>query len=211
MAAVLVASAGVAEYLPLLVLGGLGAYVATRPNAQAPPAMERSKEEKTMHQHLSEMEVNGAVASHWHNMQQKAGLMNATMGKKGLALDLTDAGYDPNPNRNPLEEMYLEHAELSEFDRRDTFFSLQAEQPEIRMRKRVPIVTTLTEEIYHPSRPDRGSAFQAGKHLPNYANDVQIAEAVKLLDRDMTSNQSLRKDYGVAFFNRAPGQSFRYE
>lgn len=156
------------------------------------------------------MAVRGVSMAHWQTMHNKTLLMGATLNE-AEALDLRGGGYQRNQDIDPLQQVYDDHAELSAFDRADTYLSLVANDGEVRMRRRQPIATTLTPEIYDPRRPHVSSTITVNKHIPNYSNDAQVKQAMRHIDEQTQESQSLRQHYGVPFYNRAPGQSFRYE
>ena len=203
--------AGVGQYLPLLLFTAGGLVLASRANAKAPPTKEPSKEEYTQHQHTEQMHATGATMAMWQSMNNKAIMMGSQISDSD-GLDLRGGGYVKDPNVNPLDLVFQEHVELATFDRADTFLTLATgANGEVRMRRRNAIVTTLTPEIHDPRRPEVSSTFTVSKHIPAYSNPAQIKQALSHLDEQTRPNQSLRKHYGVEFFNRAPGQSFRYE
>lgn len=201
---------GIGPYLPLVLLGGGGVYLATRNNSKAPPPREPSKDEKMRHQHEVELAARGAPMGNYQANYNKAVLMGSAINDAG-GLDLSGGGYNPDPDVNPLNVLFKDHVELSAFDRDDTMTSIHSASGEVRMRKRQAFPTTLTPEIHNPRMPDRVSTLTTSKHVPAYANETQIKRAVAQLDDQVQPSQSLRKHHGVAMFARAPGQSFRYE
>ncbi len=213
MAAVAVGAGFATElgvYLPLALMGGAGVYLATRQNAKAPEPREPSKDERMRHQHEMELAARGAPMGNYQANYNKAILMGSAINDAG-GLDLRGGGYNPDPNVNPFYEVFKDHVELSAFDRDDTMTSIHSAAGEVRMRKRQAFPTTLTAEIHNPRMPDRVSTLTTSKHVPAYANETQIKRALHHLDDQVQPSQSLRVHHGTVMFNRAPGQSFRYE
>lgn len=171
---------------------------------------EPTDEERRRHQQYVDMQRHGASASHWQNQHNKTFLMGAST-QDPVSVDFTGGGYDPNPNRDLLAQVWTDHCDLADFDRQDTFSSLVYMDGQIRMRKRAGIVATLTPELRHPNRPDAETTFGAYRAVPNWANQAQLNQAAEMLDPLQSSDAFLRNYHDQEFFTRAPGQSFRYE
>lgn len=199
-----------AEYLPLLGIGSLAFYLAQYGSGAPPPRRDPTEEERSRHQHMTEMEVGGASASHWQTMTQKVHLFGVS-GKAETSLDLTNAGYIENPNISPLAEMFNDHANLAAYDRDDTFLSMNVGTGEVRPKRRMPIVSTLSEEISHPKNPNMTTNLGVFKHFPNEPNRTQVRKAMENIDEKQRADTQLQPHFEVAYYNRAPGQSFRYD
>ena len=207
-----VATAATAEYLPLLLLGGFGAFVATRKGAQAPPRKDKSQRDRFNEQYQADLEDGGAVAGFFQSLNNKTLLMGSYLNHETTPnLQQAVPGYVPDRNFNPLDSMNRQHMELADFDRADTFLALDTGIGEVRMRKRNAMFTPLTSELHHPKNPAQMTTFAGERFVPNWANDAQIKKVRHTLHRDMRDSEPLMKYYGVEYFNRAPGQSFRYE
>lgn len=200
----------VGPFLPIVAGGGLAYALAQYGNTGAPPVREFDDEERRRRQQMVDLERNGASASFWQTQHNKTFLMGSNM-KESLTADFSGGGYQPNPDVDPLEHVWRQHADLAEFDRQDTFVSLVFGDGEIRMSKRMPIVASLTPEIYHPNDPEMQSNFGAYRAVPNWANHAQLTQAAEMLDPNQSKDRFLRDYHDQEFFTRAAGQSFRYE
>lgn len=204
-----VAGLATMDYLTIGLISGIGFWTA-RSLGQAPERHEPSVEQKLEHQFREEYDHWGISVPAWQNMNDK--INNFGGNRKGdLALLAQPVEWD-KPWKNPLDPIIDENIELATFDRADTFLALDVGTGQVRPSKRVPIVASLTEEIYHPDMPWRVSEFGQHKDLPNDANFMQRQVAVQdAVDQSTRNDQFLRKHYDIAFMNRAPGQSFRYD
>ena len=81
---------------------------------------------------------------------------------------------------------------------------------QVRPQRAHAIVTALTPELHHPNNPAQRSAFLHTQYVPHNPNWAQIKQADSMKAHDIPE-RSQRRHTGVQFFNRAPGQSFRYE
>lgn len=203
------AALAVGPFLPVLAAGGLAVYL-SQGEYGAPPVREPSDEQRRRKEYVEDMRRNGASASHWQNLHNKTFLMGASTNDP-ISVDFTGGGYNSDPNVDILENVWTDHADLADFDRQDTFSSLVFNQGEIRMRRRMPIVATLTAEIYNPKYPEVSSNFGAYRAVPQWANPAQINQAAAMLDPSQSNDKFLRDYHDQEFFTRAPGQSFRYE
>lgn len=175
-----------------------------------PDTKDMTKEPFFEMQHKRIMEQMGMSAASWQNNFNR----NIQMGgviNDGVGLDTRGGGFPFNSNKNPLEKINQDHVDINTFDRANTNYSLNTVQGELRPRKRNAIPTTLTPEIVNPKNPGPPSQFSSSKDAPAYANITQQKIAKANRDKGTNDSEALRQHYGVAFFNRAPGQSFRYE
>ena len=161
-------------------------------------------------QHASLLNEYGMSAPAWQNNFARNVQLGAVFND-GVGLDPTNGGYPFHTSDDPLSAVKAQHVDINSWDRANSVYGLTTGQGELRPRKRNAIVTTLTPEIYNPRRPNARSDFAGGKDAPSYANPTQIKIAMSNRDSNTNDSEALRKHYGVAHFNRAPGQSFRYE
>jgi hypothetical protein len=194
--------AAVGAYLPLVALGGAAWY-----GMKGPKSAEYVPTEEDKRQNLEavELEASGANASVWKSLYNKTFLMGGLETEK-LDVDRSQGGFRPNPNVNPLNAMNREHLELASFDRADTALSLTIGNGEVRMRKRMPIVITLTDELQRPGDSTAQSQFEAYRYVPNDATAAQIRQAQRSYAPAYQADKNIED-----FFATAPGQSFRYE
>lgn len=203
---------GAGAYLPLLALGVGAVSLMTRPkNSTLPKVQEKTQEQKLQEAHMKEMKANGASASFMQAMIQKRLLMGSQLTETE-GLDTRGGGCPRNPNEDCLFDIFKTHAEMGTLDQVDTMHTIQSgANGEVRFTRRPAIVSTLTEELYDPKRPDVKTSFSADKHVPNYANHAQRRQAQSQIKQHADEAQPLRAHHGMTFFNRAPAQSFRYD
>lgn len=196
--------------VPLFGVGMISYLVATN-SGHPPPRKEPSKEERISHQQMTELDHTGANASFWQALTEKQHLFGLN-GKRETSLDVRNGGYNENPNQNSLNEMFQDHTDLAKYDRDDTYLSLWLGSGEVRPKRNMPIVATLTPEIFDPSRPSHVTDLSVYKHFPAEPNAQQRLVALRGIEADRTRpDQMLRHHYDIEYLNRAPGQSFRYE
>jgi len=202
----------IGPFLPLLALGGGAAMLIQRGRVGAPPEHEPSEEERRRMTQMLDLEHNGANASVFQHLHNKSFLMGGDM-KEVLDLHHPFGGYDPVADRDNdlLGHMFEQHAEVSEFDRQDTYYSITTGQGEVRMRRHMPIAATLSEELHHPNDVTRKTSFNAYRHHVDWANEAQIQAVKRQNPKEHAPGPAIRKYWDSEFFNRAPGQSFRYE
>jgi hypothetical protein len=201
--------ADVAVMAPIAALCCGGLYLATRKSAKTPPRREPSKEEQHRHQMILEMHTQGATAAGWQVLHNKAVRMGGALTE--YEFPVHNSGRGRTPDVNPAEHLFQEHATLYEFDRDDTFLAAHTVDGEIRPGRRNPTITSLTPEVQHPTRPELHTTFGVDKHFPNYLNDAQHKQVLRILDEQLIEDQQLRRHYDMPYFTRAPGVSYRYE
>lgn len=209
MAAPVAAGLAIGPFLPLLAMGGAAAWMIQRSGHRIREHTP-SDDEKRRKTQQKDLEHNGANASVWAGKHQKHFLMGSSM-KDVIDFDNSHGGYNPDANVDVLAELFQQHVDIENFDRADTFLSLTKGNGEIRMRKRGPIVATLTKEIAHPDDPLRTTQFEAYRHMPNWANKAQIDAMKRQVNPDTEPAMLLKRYWDAEDFNRAAGQSFRYE
>jgi hypothetical protein len=198
----------VALMLPLVAAGGV-ALALLQSSAPTTKPKSKSEEEWRNKQQLADLEQNGATASFWQNQHNKTFLMGNAV-RRVVAPNVYGGGVDPDLSVDPLLPMFQDHNDLAAFDRKDTIASLYAQKGEVRMRRRMPIAAALTPEIHRPGSEEASSTFLEYKFYPDRPNAAQIAQAQREIAVGIREDQQLRNYYGVPFFARAPGQSFRY-
>jgi hypothetical protein len=197
-----------AAFLPIVAVGSGAIWMVSNSGMQA-REYEPTEEERRRETQILDMEHNGANASVFQNRHNESFLMGMAMGET-LSMDNTGGGY--NPNKDVLQDVFQQHADLEQWDRTHTFHAFTTAQGEIKMRSRgMPIAATLTPELYHPNDPSYRTDLAAYQGLPNWANTAQLQAMKRQRDSDLTPEQQTRRYYDGEFFNRAPGQSFRYE
>lgn len=204
------ATLALGPFLPLFAMGGAAALMVQKGRSTPPDEHQPTEEEIREATQRLDLEHNGANASVFQVLHDKTFLMGGSM-KETMQPDHSGGGYRPNPAFNPLEQMNNEHLELTSFDRADTFYSMVTGQGEIRARKRMPVVVTLTPELHHPNDPTKTTSFEAYRHIPNWANEAQVAAMKRMHAARNDYPRSIRAYHDSEFFFRAPGQSFRYE
>lgn len=207
-----IASAGIGTLAPLAAAAGLAFYVAMLPNkpAEAPHRRNRSDDERRREQAVGDMEWWGTSASFWQANDNKKMQLGSIMNKE-LSLNPRYQGEKADPNQNPFSRMHQDHADLAQFDAQDTLLSLSAHKGTIRMNKTLAIPTTLTPDLVNQRHPHHIAVFDGHHERPEWANAAQQKEAERLVAADIDPDNRMRSHYGVAMFNRAHGQSFRYE
>lgn len=157
---------------------------------------------------VAQMRKTGAVQSVWQANVTKRVTAGAPLNDNhGIA----SMGAPKNPLHDPLEVLYHEQAEGNQWSRATAMLSLHTQQGKVVPARHVPISKTLTPEIHKPGEPHKRTNNLLWTYIPDYANEAQINEAQANVDKGGHPAVSLRDNYGVAFFTRAPGQSFRYE
>lgn len=209
MAAPVAAGLAVGPFLPLLAMGGAAAWMVTRSGSRMREHTPSDDERRRKTQE-KDLQHNGANASVWGGKHQKLFLMGSSM-KEVIDFDNKNGGYNRDPNVDVLQEMFQQHVDVEDFDRADTFYSLTKGNGEIRMRRRAPIVATLTKELHHPDDPMRTTQFEAYRHMPNWANQAQIDAMKRQVNPATEPNMLLKRYWDAEDFSRAAGQSFRYE
>lgn len=198
----------VALMLPLVAAGGV-ALALMQSSAPTTKPGSKSEEEWRNEQEIMTLKERGASASNWQNQHNKTFLMGNAV-RRVVAPDPRATGVSPDLTVDPLLPMFHQHNDLAAFDRQDTLTSLRTNKGELRMRRRMPIAAALTEEIHRPGSEEASSTFLEYKFYPDRPNAAQIAQAKREIDAGKTYDQQLRNYYGVPYYNRAPGQSFRY-
>lgn len=200
--AAFVASLG--DLAPLALAAGVVLFVA-RPGADKPntvPDTPKSETVRLRDQAMEDMEAWGASAAFWQAEHNKLVGIGAATNK--------DMSLMPQEREQSVYGMYKEHADVAQFDTADSMNVFDTRQGLVRMNKRNPIVSTLTEDLVNPSDPTRVARFDTYHEMPNWANPAQVRQAQALLEADADPQNAMRRHYGVELFNRAPGQSFRY-
>lgn len=195
--------------LPLLLFAGSAIYAVPKINK----AFEKDLRVPTESDKLTDDQAQnigqvGANASVWKTLVGKQFLMgNPVSDVQGFNFE--GGGYVTDKNTDPVRRMQNQHVELTQFDRADTLLSLYSDRGEVRPRRGQAIVTSLTQELYHPKDSTQVTGFLAQSYVPNFANEAQIAAAERVATSD-DPERSLRRRPGSEFFLRAPFQSFRY-
>lgn len=197
-----------AAVLPFVAMGGFAVYAHKK---SQPPQMTASDEDRHKRQHEEIMREYGASAALWEANFDRYVLMGGIIND-GVGLDNRDGGYHADPNWDPMQEVVAKQVALSSFDRTDVELSLRTQRGEVVPRRRNPIAIALSEELYHPNRPDARSEFYVSKFSPAYANVTQIkkAEEAMYANPENPHELSLRAWNGSQFWEHAAGQSFRY-
>ena len=211
MAAVVVAST-FSQWMPLAGIAGITMWVASSSRkAGTAPVRQLTPEQEIDKKHRKEMEFNGISQSAFQAMHNK----QVTMGGNvtgDLFLDNVGGGWNPNPDVDVLSKLRHNSARVASYDRHQAYYILsESETGVVRPPTNMPIVASLSKEIHHPNDMSRRSELEAHKLVPSNASDLQIRKAKAERDKADRSDQALRRHYDVAMFNRAPGQSFRYE
>lgn len=193
--------------LPLLMLGGAAVVVVPQVNKAFEDFKKPSNSETMTDQQKQTMDEVGVLASPFYVLSNKQYLQGAgaTGSVAGYSRDLGVRPTDPDP----LAELKNQHLGLFERDRQDAQFALYASQGTLRPYRRVPIATTLTDELHHPKDPSRTTQFMASTYVPGNPSAAQIQAAQQVAASD-DPERSLRRMQGLDMYNRAPFQSFRY-
>lgn len=197
-----------AAVLPFFAMGGFALYAH---KTSQPKVASATEEDRQQDQHRAIIQEYGASAAVFQENWDRAVLMGGIIND-GVGLNNTDGGYHSDPNWDPMEEVIAKNVALLSFDRSDAELSLHTQRGEVVPRKRNAMAITLTPEIFDPSRPDVRSELYVSKWSPAYANITQMrrAEARMYEDPENPHELSLRSWNGAQFWDRAPGQSFRY-
>jgi hypothetical protein len=195
--------------LPLLLFAGSAIYAVPQINKAFEKDLRAPTEsEKLTNDQAQNMQHVGANASVWKTLVHKQFLMgNPVSDVQGINFD--GGGYVPDRAYDPMNRVHKQHVEMTQFDRADTLLSLYSDRGEVRPRRGQPIVTTLTQELRHPTDGSRVTGFLAQSYVPGFANEAQLAAAARVAVSD-DPERSLRRQEGSQFFLRAPFQSFRY-
>lgn len=196
--------------LPLLMLGGTALYAVPKVNKAFTKDLSEPEDTNNLHNdNLANMEEHGATAGAWNVMLQKQFLMGAPVSDvDGFNYSKAGIGYDPATDEGHLSHIYKQHQALYDFDRSDAQFSLWSMRGEVRPRRSQGIATPLSDELFNPKTGNK-TAFLATSYVPNYAHHAQITQGLRNAASD-DPERSLRRENGVQFYARAPGQSFRY-
>jgi hypothetical protein len=195
-------------FLPIAVLGAGAFYAASMEEPVVAP-QPRSVNQRASEEHNAVLQENGATVGPWQSMSNKQVRMGAPLSDIA-GVNFEGGGCPRDPNADPLQPLFNEHVALSAFDRVDTELALYAARGEVRSRRQMPISSTLTPEIHHPNDETRTTSNLLASYMPNFPNRAQIRVAQRMVDSD-DPRLTLRDNYGVEYFTRAPGQSFRYE
>lgn len=201
--------------LPLLLFGGAAVFVVPKINSNnaVQGDMENPKHENFLEESqaagLPEM---GGMVAFWDTLHQKQWLMGGPVSDTQIGIDFDSGrhGYEPDKSIDPLKRVWADHVKVANFDRAQTLESLNSMRGDVRPKRAHAIVTTLSEELHHPNNPQQRSAFLHTQYVPHNPNWAQIKQAHSMKATDIPE-RSQRRQTGVQFFNRAPGQSFRYE
>lgn len=194
----------IGDLAPLALAAGIVLMV-VRPAAQKPPHRQDVPHDETSRIHrqaVEDMGAWGAGATFWQSSHRRLQNMGAATNR--------DLSLMPHQRDGTLNGMYEEHAAVADFDTFESLLSLDTRQGELRMNKRNPIPSTLSEDLAHPADSSRIARFDTWHEMPNWANPAQIRQAEAIMRRDADPQNAMRRHYGTELFNRAPGQSFRY-
>ena len=197
-------------FLPLIALGGVGYLHATGQATQKKQLPTPTNEDRMNDQNLATLKENGGLAAVWQTNLNTHVRMGAPISDV-QGLNVSGGGCPADPSVDPTDALYRQFIGLTSFDRQHKMYALGTKQGTVREGKRVPICTALTQEVHHPNDPEKRSFFMQWSYTPNFPNRAQIRQAQKLARSDADPSASQRDQYGVQFFTRAPGQSFRYE
>ena len=201
--------------LPIILFGGAAVFVVPRvsSNNAIQSDLKHPKNEDPLEVAQKEgLQEFGALASQWSSLHQKQWLMGGPVSDTQVGIDFKSGrhGYEPDKSIDPLKRVWEDHVKVANFDRRDTVEGLVSMRGQVRPKRQHAIVTTLTPELHHPNNPAQKSAFLDTQYVPHNPNHAQIRLANSMKAHDIPE-RSQRRHTGVQFFNRAPGQSFRYE
>lgn len=193
--------------LPLMMLGGAAIVVVPQVNKAFEDFKKPSNAETMSEQQKQTMDEIGVLASPFYVLTNKQYLQGAgaTGSTAGYARDLGVRPTDPDP----LAELKEQHVSMFERDRQDAQYALYASQGQLRPFRRVPIASTLTDELHHPKDPSRKTSFMASTYVPGNPSAAQLQAAQQVAASD-DPERSLRRMQGLQLYNRAPFQSFRY-
>lgn len=192
------------ELAPLALAAGIVLLI-SRPEANKKNTVEDtsvSEYARMRDQQMEDMNAWGASASFWQAEHNKLVGLGAATNK--------DLSLMPHEREASLNGMFKEHCDVAAFDVADTMNVFDTRQGLVRMNKRNPIVSTLSEDLVNPADPTRIARFDSYHEMPNWANPAQVRQAKALLEADTDPQNAMRRHYGTELFNRAPGQSFRY-
>jgi hypothetical protein len=196
------------DLLPLAAVAGIAFFLANSESKDGKPRTNhtenKSYAEELNEQHMADMRAYGASASFWGAEHNKLMLNHADRGKE-LSL------MTPDSARN-VESIFQQHADIAHYDSAETMLAVQTNQGEIRMRRRNPIVSTLSHSVENCANPAMQATFDYYYENINYANPAQVRQTQAIVKADENANpdNAARRYYGVELFNRAYGQSFRY-
>ena len=192
------------DLAPLALAAGIVLFV-SRKGAQKSPQRNDvpANETARIHQQaVEDMGAWGAGATFWQSNHRRLQNMGAATNR--------DLSLIPGQRPQGLEGIYDEHAFVADFDTFNELNSLDTRQGELRVNKRNPIPSTLSEDLVNPNDSSRVARFDTWHEMPHWANPAQIKEAERIMARDADPQNAMRRHYGTELFNRAPGQSFRY-
>lgn len=162
-----------------------------------------SQDQLLTQEHMAQMETFGVNASAWHNLLNEQFLMGHAV------TDQTHITHASTRGKTPVEVMGPEVLELTQFDRTDKLFSLNAQRGAIRSHGALPIAVSLSGELHHPRHPEQHTFFLATTYLDNEPTYGKVMAALRAAESP-DPERSQRRFPGVEFYNRAPFQSFRY-
>lgn len=206
----LISSAGASQMLPVLGLGVAVYLLARKQEKPITTTASVSEEERIAKQHLADLDAYGTSSAVFQNLSYQYITQGGNFHEE-LALDVRGNGYRPDPTRSQLNPLFSDHMKINAHDRSESMRLFHSQDARIMPNKRQPIVAALSKEIRHPNDPSRYSEMEYNKDLPNEPNKQQVKQAKQLRDRLTREDQALRSHYETAMFDRAPGQSFRYQ